>query len=158
MTLVATLLNIIVTYNEVFWLYQWVNVFLYKKTFALNRGTGSKFPEWIIEVIYVAVVLGLNHITLTSPYTVLVIMVMNLVCVLCFWKSDVIQVFSIVGGYFLALFAIGNIEISLTGVIGGEELIQATAIDQGTTRIIYMCIGIVVWYLINKCAVSYVKK
>lgn len=151
MNILAVLLNVLISVNEIFWLYQWVNVIAEKKR-------PMKFLEPVLYMVYVVTVLSLNQIALTSPYTMAVIIVQNFLAVLIFWKSDLIQAFAAIGGYFAAMFVIGNIEITLTGMIGGEELIVATTSEHGVERVLYLLIFGSLWLFLNKYLVSYIRK
>lgn len=157
MRVVAELMNVIATYNELFWLYRWINIFLEKKE-NMKARVVDKFADRIISCIYVFLVIGLNRIELTSAYTMIFLMISNVVLVILLWKSDIVQSLAVVGWYFFLLFLVGNIEISITGIIGGEKLVRLTTIEQGYHRIVYVMAGCAIWYLINKCGIKHVGK
>lgn len=158
MKIVATLLDVLCTFNEVFWLYQLVGVFLESKDYFFNKKINCQLIKYLAHAIYILSVISLNHIELTSAYTMVVIMVLNILWVVCFWKCDFTQVFAVVGGYFFAMFLEGNIVISITGVIGGEELIRKCTGEQGITRVLYLLINGLVWYILNKYIIRMLKK
>lgn len=158
MRVVATLLNIIATYNELFWLYQWVNIFFIKKEYIKKSVKQDKIIDQVICWIYVFLVIGLNQIEPISAYTMIFLMISNVALVRLLWRSDLVQSLAVVGGYFFTIFMIGNVEISLTGIIGGEKLIQQTTVEQGLHRIIYILIWCVLWYFINKCGTKFIRK
>lgn len=154
----AVALDVIVSFNEIFWLYQWVNILLKKKEFILQKFKKEKTLERILYFTYVITVFCLNRIALTSPYTMVVIIIQNLIAVYCFWQCDVVQLLAIIGGYFFGLFLVGNIEISITGMIGGDALIQATTSEQGIERVLYIIVFAPVWLILNWWLTNFVKK
>lgn len=156
MIILANILNVIWSFNEVFWLYQWVNIFFQRRDFLSE--IQKKRVVGILYVLGGVIICGMNQIALISAYTMVAIMVFNIVAVLIFWKSDIMQVLAVVGGYFFLLFAIGNVEIALTGVIGGEALIKATTTEQGMARVIYILLGGLIWLGLNWLAVSQMRK
>lgn len=157
MSIVAVVLDVICTYNEIFWLYKWVNIFLERRTLPVIKKKIEKI-DWILWAAYVIIVFCLNRITLTSAYTMLIVMLMNLVAILCFWKCDMAQAFAADGGYFFALFLLGNIAITITGMIGGDELIQKCTAELGTARVIYLLVNGGLWYMINKYGTACISK
>lgn len=157
MSIFAVILDVICTYNEIFWLYKWVNIFLKKKTLPLIKKKIEKI-EWILWAAYIIIVFCLNRITLTSAYTMLIVMLLNFMAILCFWKCDMVQAFAADGGYFFALFLLGNVAISITGMVGGDELIQKCTGELGTARVIYLFVNGGVWYIINKYSIACISK
>jgi len=157
MKIVATFLDVVCTFNESFWLFQWVNILLKKRMFIEQNAVYKKYCEWIIEICFVTIVICMNNITLTSPYTMIVIMLFSLFVVTCLWKSDVMQSIAIVGGYFFCMFLKGNIEISITGMIGQDVLIQETTAEKGIIRVVYLVISGGIWFLINKYGTRYFR-
>lgn len=158
MRIIATFLDVVCTFNEAYWLFQWANILLCKRIIDRERRDNKKHCEWIIEICFVITVFTMNHIILTSPYTMIVIMLFSLVCVTCFWKSDIMQSIAIVGGYFFIMFLKGNIEISITGMIGQETLIQQTTAEKGIIRVSYLIISGGCWFLLNKYGTGYFGK
>lgn len=157
MRIIATFLDVVCTFNEAFWLFQWVNILLEKRVFTEQNTVYKKYCEWIMEICFVTIVFCMNHIILTSPYTMIVIMLFNLLVVICLWKSDVMQGIAIVGGYFFCMFLKGNIEISITGMIGQDALIQETTAEKGIIRVAYLVLSGGIWFLLNMCGTAYFR-
>lgn len=158
MNILVVLVDILCTYNEIFWMYRWVNFFLEKKISILRIGSGSRDVEKILKLLYVITVYCMNRIELTSAYTMVVIMLMNYIAVQYFWKSNLAQTSAVVGGYFFVLFLVGNIVISITGILGGDELILKSTGEMGVVRLIYLIFNGLLWYILNNCGLSYIRK
>lgn len=156
MKIFAILLDVICSANEIYWLYKWVNIFFDKKSF-FQKNTVIK-AEWLLILLYMILVFGLNNIALTSPWTMIIVFIINFAAIMIFWKCDFVESFAASGGYFLSIFMLGNIEISLTGILGGEKLIYATTQERGLIRIVYLIMGGSLWFIINKGMTTYVKK
>lgn len=158
MRIIATFLDVVCTFNEAYWLFQWVDILLCKRIIGWERRDDKKYCEWIIEICFVVTVFAMNHIILTSPYTMSVIMLFNLFVVICLWKCDMVQSIAIVGGYFFCMFLKGNIEISITGMLGQDALIQKTTAEKGIIRVVYLVISGGIWFLLNMKGTRYFKK
>lgn len=157
MRIIATLLDIAFTFNEGFWLIQWVDIFADKRSFWTDGAGRRKHIVWIFLAIFIAIIFGLNHMVLTSPYTMIIIMLFSIAAVFCIWKRNFMECIAIVGGYFFCMFLKGNIEIWLTGIIGQETLIQQTTAEKGIIRIIYLLISGGLWFLLNKYTTDYFR-
>lgn len=153
----ASGIDLVCTANEIFWLYQWVNLLMQKKAFVVLREKRGIKAEYILYALYVGLVFCMNRVVLTSPYTMVVVMTINFVAVLYCWNGDLMHTSAVVGGYFFALFLKGNFEILLTGIIGGDALIQATTGEQGIIRVIYLLICGSAWIPINLCLIRLIK-
>jgi len=154
----ASVIDLACTANEIFWLYQWVNLLLQKKSFVMLREKRGIKIEYVLYALYVGLVFCMNRVVLTSPYTMVVVMAINFVAVLCCWNGDLIHVFAVVGGYFFALFLKGNLEILVTGIIGGDALIQATTGEQGLMRVIYLSVCGSALFVLNMCLIRFIKR
>lgn len=156
--ILSTILDIFYTFLEIFCLYRYVNFFYEQKNrkkFLKNR---NHLFTILLIICSVVIILGLNSIVLTSPYTVVVVLLLNIILIRTFWKCDIVNVVAIVGGYFLALSISGSIEVSLTGIVGGEKLILLTINEQGEARIVYMLLFGTNWYIINTLFLYWLKK
>lgn len=156
MEVLASFVDILCSYNEIFWLYQWVNLILRKRAIELiNRG---KWLEIVLKITYVIIVFLFNRVELTSVNTMMVIMIFNFVAVLCFWKCNIAQAFAIVGGYFFLLFLKGNVEIAITGILGGSLWISITTSERGVYRIIYIIISASLLWLLHQKLIKWVSR
>lgn len=158
MTILVLLVDILCTYIEVYWMYQWINFCLEKKAFFVNMCGGGKNVEYFLKSLYIVIVFCMNRIALVSAYTMVVIMLITYATVIVFWKANPIQTSAVVGSYFLALFLYGNIVISATGLIGGEELILKTTRELGIIRLFYMIGNITIWYFVNHFCMAYLDR
>ncbi|MGN0335462.1 MAG: sensor histidine kinase [Lachnospiraceae bacterium] len=68
------------------------------------------------------------------------------------------QISAVVGGYFFALFLIGNFVISITGMIGGDALISKCTGEIGIIRFFYLIMNGIVWYILNWGCMSYISR
>jgi len=156
MKFITTLLDIICTTNEIYWLYQWVNILLdRKKPIPLKYNIN---PEWVFMLLHIVVVFMLNNITFTTAWTYIVVFIFNIAAIKLCWKCDIAESVAVSGFYFLAMFVICNIEISLIGIAGGEELIYASTQERGLIRAIYLIIGGFLWFIIHKMMTTFVRK
>ena len=147
--LLANIVDIFCTFNEAFWLWRFTDL-LYER----REWTGKfRRRKWLLPgtmmVISVLIIYSMNQIVLTSPYTVLVLAIQSIFFACVFWKCDLLNAIAIVGGYLFALSMVGLTEVSLTGMIGGEELIRQTTAEQGWFRIIYLLIVGPFWFGFN---------
>lgn len=153
MTLVlANLVDIACTVNEVYWLWRFVDLFFDRRKGFRSR-TGKAFPDrgqgllqGVRILIPVAVTMLLNQITLVSSYTTIALLVLCAIMACIFRKCSFINAVAVVGVYFFALSVMGGIEVSITGMLGGEMLIYRTTAEQGWVRIIYQLICGPIWF------------
>lgn len=158
MTMLVYVFDFLCTINESYWLYRWADYVYEKRTFVLNNRTLHTFLFPCLIAVYLGMTISLNHITLTSPYTVTILLVVALASVVLFWKCDILQAIIVVGLYFFLLFAKGNIEISAVGFIGGQDLVQQACFDAGMPRTIMILASMVILYIINYEAIKLTKK
>lgn len=158
MSIVATIVDVICSFNEVFWLYQWVDLILHRRDISFWRDGKTRGNECIFYAIYLVTVFCMNRIALTSPYTMVLTLIQNFAIIFLFWRSDFFQNVAIVGTYFFSLFLYGNIAISISGMIGGENLIRVTTMEKGLPRVIYLLLGGALWFCTNNGLLSYFKK
>lgn len=154
MKIFALLLDVLGTYHEIYWLYRWIDRFFERKELSLWK---NKKTEYILKVIYTLLIFLMNRIELISVYTVCVAMLVVFAAVKLFWKNDLVQTFAVVGGYFFTLFWAGNIVITLTGILGGSDLIHKCTGELGTIRAGYLIFNIFLWYLLNELVMKYVS-
>lgn len=153
MTLVlANLVDIACTVNEVYWLWRFVDLFFDRRKGSRSR-TGKAFPDrgqrllqGVRILLPVAVTMLLNQITLVSSYTTIAVLVLCAIMAYIFRKCSFINAVAVVGVYFFALSVMGGIEVSITGMLGGELLIYRTTAEQGWVRIIYQLICEPIWF------------
>lgn len=155
----SKVLDIIYTFLEIFCMYRYVDI-LYERRWGKGMFWGRRwwpFPGGVM-ICNMITSMVLNNIVVASPFTTMVVLIQSLLFVWLFWKCDILNAVAVVGGYFLALLISGNIEMSLTYLIGGDELIQATTGRQGGARAIYILIFGTNWYIINSLFASWMKK
>ena len=158
MSIIADILNVFGTVLEAFFLYRLVDLF-YEKRFAFfKQYRNSRMLTWLMIGCYVLIVLGLNQVALTSPYTVVISFIQNILCISVFWKSDVLEAVATVGGYLLILYVLGGTEIAITGLLGGDDLICATTMENGMTRVIYLVIIIPIACFVNQLVYIWFRK
>ncbi len=157
MIFLSILIDVFATFNEIYWLYQLVNIFLDIKDNFLGKKINYNKLLKVIYVTYVLIVMSMNRIELTSAYTMLTIMIVNIMLTIAFWHSDLGEALAIVGGYFFGMFLEGNIIISLTGIIGGDELIKRCTGEQGLIRFFYLLFNTLIWYVLNKILYSILR-
>lgn len=142
---ISILLDILCTLNEGFWLYRFPDI-MYERRNAENQH--AKLWFWGFVLCFTVMVKILNWVAVSSPYTIFILIPCTISIVL-FWKCSVIDAFSVCGGYIFVNALVGTIEISITGILGGEELIRNTAMVQGKERCIYLLIGGPIWFVLN---------
>ena len=153
MTLVlANLVDIACTVNEVYWLWRFVDLFFDGRRGFRSRA-GKAYPDRVQRLLQgvrilipVAVTMLLNQITLVSSYTTIAVLVLCAIMACIFRKCSFIKAVGVVGVYLFALSVMGGIEVSITGMLGGEILVYRTTAQQGWIRIIYQLICGPIWY------------
>lgn len=146
---VAELLNVMGTINECFWIYCIMDI-LFGQRIAIARIFKSKWVVIWLNVVCAAItILIMNHQTLTSPWTLTVWILYGVASACIFFDVDVLRAIAVVGTYCLGLLVIGMIEISITGLIGGDELIKLTTIQNGIYRVLYLMCGVPIWGILN---------
>lgn len=150
MSTFVTLLDLLCSLNEVYWLYRWVDMLFSKRVYLFQSKLLKKglYPGLFLS--YLSVVFILNRVALTSPYTIPILAIINIVFVLAFWESDIAQAVAVIGVYFLVIFVKGNIEISLVGFIGGGKLVQKTCFEMGVPRIVMLSVSGIGLFLLNR--------
>jgi len=156
MNILATILDIVCTFNEAFWLFYIVNI-----VFEFRMVEKEQYRNQIIGgciVIFMLIVFISNRIVLTSPYTVLFLLAFTIPMVCMVWKSDAVGAIAVVGSYYLALAAEGVTGITLIGGLAGEKLVLQIALSQGIPRILYLCFNGMLWLIICVVASQKIKK
>ena len=104
MSTFVTLLDLLCSLNEVYWLYRWVDMLFSKRVYLFQSKLLKKglYPGLFLS--YLSVVFILNRVALTSPYTIPILAIINIVFVLAFWESDIAQAVAVIGVYFLVIF------------------------------------------------------
>lgn len=154
----SLILDIVYTFLEAFCLYSYIEIFYEKKYYNRFFCNSKLFRFGVSIVFYVMIVIILNSIVLTSPYTIVVLLLQNIIFICMFWKCDILNAIAVAGGYFLALSISGSLEVSVLGFIGGEKLIRYATDEQGLTRIIYLLICGTNWYVINVLLARWLRK
>ncbi len=157
MNLLTILLDIAATCHEAFWMFRWMELFLEKKVWLRERKNEGKHVEWILTAVFAVITFVGNRRELTSAYTAIAVMIYCFIAVLLFWKADFVQTSAVVGGYFCSMFLIGNLVISMTGIIGGDELISKCTGQQGSVRFIYLLQNNAFWFVLNRMCINYLK-
>ncbi len=152
--LLANIVDLACTINEAFWMWKFVDM-LYAKRRSFDL---HKWQLPAVITVYVLTVFLMNRIVLVSPYTILVMVVQGVVFSCFFWKCDVVNAITVVGGYLFVLCVVGLTEISLTGVIGGDDLIRQTTAEQGWIRIIYQLICGPIWFCLSYVLFKWLRK
>ncbi len=154
--ILAEVVDIICTVNEAFWIWRLVDL-LYERRKHFLRDNKWLLPGTMMAVM-VLVIFIMNQYVLVSVYTVLVLLGVNTVLACVFWNCDIFNAIAVVGGYFALLSAVGGMEVSLTGMIGGDVLIRQTTAEQGWIRIAYQLIMGPVWWGICYLLYTAIKK
>lgn len=155
----SKVLDIIYTFLEIFCMYRYVDI-LYERRWGKGMFWGRRwwpFPGGLV-ICYVVIVTIMNNNAVSSPFTGMSVLVQSLLFVCIFWKCDILNAVAVVGGYFFILLNSGNIEMSLTYLIGGEELIQETIMKQGRERAVYLFLSGLNWFGVNTLFTIWLKK
>lgn len=158
MEIISKLLDVVYTFLEYVCLYRYVEIFYEPRNRDRYEKYGRLTVRSILIICNVLTVIFFNSIVLTSPYTVIVMIVECIVFIRIFWRCDVLNAIAVVGGYFFALSVSGNVEISFIGFLGGEELIHIVTSEQGMYRMVYLLLCGTNWYLINTLLAAWLKK
>lgn len=140
MKYVAFGLDLFCTVNELYWLYRWMNLLSDSDECGIDKKHNVLLDTMLI-MVNLLIVLLFNQFTRTSPYTVVVMLCVNMVVAVCIKHYDPAETFALVGGYFFLLFLKGNIEIAIVGILGGQELINQTCNEMGFLRICMLLIS-----------------
>lgn len=156
--IISKVLDVACTFLEYVCLYRYVEIFYERRGRKRFEDYGSLAIRDVLIICNVLTVMFLNSIVLTSPYTVIAMLVECIVFIQAFWKCDILNAIAVVGGYFFILSLSGSVEISLIGIFGGKELIYTITAEQGVHRILYLFICGTNWYLINTLLAMWLKK
>lgn len=140
---IVTMLDWVFTFIEALGIFYLVNTLL-----GQRFGSDKRYGWGILGgcvIGYVAIVKTLNQIALTSPYTVIICMIFCMIATLIFWKSNLVSASAVVGGYFMVLTAVSLAEISVVGLIGGDELIEKCCMETGIERLTMIIICGLIW-------------
>lgn len=143
------ILEILCTINEAFWIFVLMEVlFDRRERFQKSKNFFCKYciPSGSI-LLYFILVMALNQLTLTSPYTFIAAMLFSIVVVIVFWKSDLILSIAVVGTYGLGLLVKDLIVMFVIGKIGGDSLIQKIAYEPSVERGCMLVISGSSWFL-----------
>lgn len=152
-------LDVVYTFLEIFCMYRYVDI-LYERRWGKGMFWGRRwwpFPGGLV-IFYVVIVTILNNNVVSSPFTGMSILVQSFLFVWIFWKCDILNAVAVVGGYFLMLLISGNIEMSLTYLLGGNELVQETLMKQGKARAVYLFLSGLNWFGVNTLFTIWLKK
>ena len=165
--LLANMVDILCTFNEVFWMWRFVDMLYERRAWTGELGRKKWLLPGGMMAVSVLIIYGMNQVVLTSPYTILALVVQSIFFACILWKCNILNAITVIGGYLFALSIVGLTEVSLTGVIGGDELIRQTTAEQGWLRIIYLLIIGPIWFGLSHCffkwfqtkglSVSYIK-
>lgn len=153
----SIIVDILMSYLEIFFLYRIVD-------YLIPRRKVEKNPNqyWILLMvlitIHVIIVFSLNRMVLTSPYTTIILLIFDILVISLFWKCDLLISVAMVGSYYCSLFIVALTQISITGMIGGEELIEKTTMEQGLIRFFYVLICGSMWVTIDFLFYRWLKK
>lgn len=146
---ITTLLDVICSFLETFWLYSFVNSFFQKRYISEKINKREKLVNIACIILSGSIVIGINYIVLTSPYTTFFWMFSGIVCTCIFWKSDLLSASAVIGMYAFVLFIYSNIIITIINAIGGKELLYSITVDKGILRLIFLLFYQAIWALIN---------
>ncbi len=152
------LLDIISTFSEIFCMYHYAEILFDHRLQGPFRGRHNQWyivPPVVLSALLTPV---LNRIVLTSPYLTLVVMIQSVLTLWALWQCRLFDAAAVIGAYLFALTLSGNIEISVTGLIGGEELIYRTTMVQGRERVIYLILLSPYWFAVNMLFSGWLKK
>ena len=152
---ICTILDLICTILESVWLYYIIDmIFPRRDNFFCNKLSLLT----LCIACSTTIVIIMNKIVLSSPYTVLVWMILGIVCSCVFWKGDILSASAIIGTYALLVFIYSIIMLSVMSLIGGEKLVYETTMEQGITRLYFLIIAQTGWSLINFSVIKWLKK
>lgn len=155
---IAIALNILCTISECFWIYCIIDI-LFIRRFQNAYFIKKKWNLIGVNVFLATIIiLIMNKESLTSLWTLVMWIFYGVFSACVFWKCDVLNAIAVVGTYCFCLLIFGNIQISITGLIGGNQLIEATTMHQGVYRVIYMLICEPIWITINLLFYKWIKK
>ena len=146
---ITTILDILCTFLENFWLYSLINIFFSKRYINEKISIRKKLADIISIGVSGCVVIGMNFIVLTSPYTIFVWMITTIICTCFFWKCDLLSASAIIGMYAFILSIYSNVVITIVNILGGEELIYSITVNKGIFRFVFLIIYQFIWALIN---------
>ena len=151
MKVVVEILEILCTLNEGFWIFLLMDVFFERRSyFKRNKNILiNNIVPYGPMLLYLVIVTSLNQMTLTSPYTFVIAMILNMVMGCLLWKSDFVMSVSVVGMYGLGLLIKDMIVMLAAGMIGGDELIKKAAYISGIERIYILLICGGTWFVAN---------
>lgn len=153
----AKIVDIICTFNEMFWMWRFVDLLYERRTWTGEPGRKKWLLPGSMMMIGVLIIYGMNQIVLTSPYTVLVLVAQSIFFACFFWKCNLLNGIAVIGGYLFMLSAVGLTEVSLTGVIGGDDLIRQTTAEQGWVRVVFLLIVGSIWFGLSYCFFKWLK-
>lgn len=155
---IAIALNILCTISECFWIYCIIDI-LFTRRFQDAYFIKKKWNLIGVNVLFATIIiLIMNKESLTSVWTLVMWIFYGVFSACVFWKCDVLNAIAVVGTYCFCLLIFGNIQISITGLIGGNQLIEATTMHQGVYRVIYILACEPIWIAINLLFYKWIKK
>lgn len=155
--LLANIVDLLCTFNEAFWMWRFVDMLYGRRAWTGELGRKKWLLPGGMMAVSVLVIYGMNQIVLTSPYTILVLVIQGIFFACIFWRCNILNAITIIGGYLFLLSMVGLTEVSLTGIIGGDELIRQTTAEQGWVRIVYLLIIGPIWFGLSYCSSRWLK-
>lgn len=153
----ARILNVICTFSEAFFWFRYADLIYSRRYFKSAFGRSRLVPGGGI-VIEMVITLLLNRIAVTSPYTVVVLLLVVMIYIYIFWDCNPVGALAVSGGYVLLIYLVGIVEIALTGMIGGDELIRLTTAEEGLYRAVYLVLCGLVWLSLTLFLTGKLKK
>lgn len=151
---IAIALNILCTISECFWIYCIIDILFKRRFWEQNK--------WYLILFNVLcstlIILMMNQRVLTSPWTLTMWIFYGVLSVCIFWRCDFFDAVAVIGTYCFCLLIFGNIQISITGLIGGNQLIEATTMQYGIHRVIYLLISGPIWFGLSFIFYKWLKK
>ena len=139
MSIAVWMLDTICTVLEALWIVLLADTLLPRR-FEEKKSRLNVAVTAGIVVFYTVFIRAMNSFALTSGYTAIAAMFIMILITTAFWKADLFLSASVIGVFFLVLTGTAVAEITVTGWIGGEPLIQATTMGTGLTRCVYLLI------------------
>lgn len=151
MSVIVTLLDILCTANESFWLACLIDSFFEKRRLdSWDESTLKKHREiFILMAVHFASVFVLNRIELTSTYTFLISILIATILSCFMWRCDIIETLSVSGTYGLGILVLNIGQIMILGAVGGEKLIKSAAYETSGARLFVMISAFIVWFGVN---------
>lgn len=146
MKMFVFLADVISTGNQAFWLFYLMNHLIGKQTECTRQ-----WKEKVLLALlgYVAIYVGLSHITFIAPYTVLLSIVYTIGVAWAIWKSDISVTAAVVVVYHMLLSTVNIIMVVTTGLYGENPSPYYSGDEKDRYYTIFVLISAAVWFVLN---------